>query len=117
MILQHRATFLALTTLTLCAWLDPVSKFFYGAGQVIRSGLGSIPLVKDKEDKEEDAEDTDMPAAPMPASNRPTVLPDGSYATQVGLGHAASDAAVLIDGASFHLISSTAKNLNTDMQW
>ncbi len=50
---------------------------------MIRSGLGSIPLVRDKEDKEED-EDADAPAAaPLPASNRPALLPDGSYATQV----------------------------------
>ena len=56
--------------------------------QVIRSGLGPLPLAKDKDDKDgaaaEEAEEA--PArAPAPASNRPAVLPDGSYATQVCL--------------------------------
>ena len=54
--------------------------------QVIRSGLGPLPLAKDKDDKDGGAEEAaeEAPArAPAPASNRPAVLPDGSYATQV----------------------------------
>ncbi len=53
--------------------------------QVIRSGLGPLPFVKDKDEKEEgDEEPEEAPArASAPASNRPAVLPDGSYATQV----------------------------------
>ena len=53
--------------------------------QVIRSGLGPLPFVKDKDEKEAGEEEPEeAPArAPAPASNRPAVLPDGSYATQV----------------------------------
>jgi hypothetical protein len=54
--------------------------------QVIRSGLGPLPFVKDKDEKAGDDRDEpeEAPApAPAPASNRPAVLPDGSYATQV----------------------------------
>ena len=53
--------------------------------QVIRSGLGPLPFVKDKDEKNEgDEEAEEAPAhASAPASNRPAVLPDGSYATQV----------------------------------
>jgi hypothetical protein len=54
--------------------------------QVIRSGLGQLPFVKDKDEKTGDEADEpeEAPApAPAPASNRPAVLPDGSYATQV----------------------------------
>lgn len=54
--------------------------------QVIRSGLGPLPFVKDKDEKAGDDADEpeEAPApAPAPASNRPAVLPDGSYATQV----------------------------------
>ena len=54
--------------------------------QVIRSGLGPLPLAKGKDDKDGAAEDAAEEAptrAPAPASNRPAVLPDGSYATQV----------------------------------
>lgn len=52
--------------------------------QVIRTGLGSIPFVKDKDEKKDDDEEMeDVPTPAAPASNRPAVLPDGSYATQV----------------------------------
>lgn len=54
--------------------------------QVIRSGLGPLPFVKDKDEKDADASEEPEEAptrAPAPASNRPAVLPDGSYATQV----------------------------------
>lgn len=52
--------------------------------QVIRTGLGSIPFVKDKDEKADEEEVVeDVPTPAMPASNRPAVLPDGSYATQV----------------------------------
>ncbi len=55
----------------------------YGT-QVIRTGLGSIPFVKDKDEKADEEETVeDIPTPAMPASNRPAVLPDGSYATQV----------------------------------
>ena len=58
--------------------------------QVIRSGLGPLPFVKDKDEK--DAAEADEPEeaparAAAPASNRPAVLPDGSYATQVSRIH------------------------------
>jgi len=58
--------------------------------QVIRSGLGPLPFVKDKDEK--DAAEADEPEeaparAQAPASNRPAVLPDGSYATQVSRIH------------------------------
>lgn len=56
---------------------------FYGCMQVIRTGLGSIPFVKDKDEKADEDEVEDIPTPAMPASNRPAVLPDGSYATQV----------------------------------
>lgn len=51
--------------------------------QVIRTGLGSIPFVKDKDEKDDADEVEEVPTPAMPASNRPAVLPDGSYATQV----------------------------------
>ncbi|CAL5220396.1 g2403 [Coccomyxa viridis] len=55
--------------------------------EVIRSGLGPLPFVKDKDEKEEgDEEPEEAPArASAPASNRPAVLPDGSYATQTAM--------------------------------
>ena len=58
------------------------------ASQAIREGLGSLPFVRDKDERDENGDAGDAAAdAPtpsvMPASNRPAVLPDGSYATQV----------------------------------
>ncbi|CAL8470680.1 g10222 [Coccomyxa elongata] len=58
----------------------------HAALDVIRTGLGSIPFVKDKDEKADEEEVVeDIPTPAMPASNRPAVLPDGSYATQTAL--------------------------------
>ena len=66
------------------------ASILYGAdvedpAQVIRSGLGPLPFVKDKDEKNEGEEEAEEAPARVsaPASNRPAVLPDGSYATQV----------------------------------
>ncbi len=44
-----------------------------------------MPFIKDKDEKDDAEEVEDVPSPAMPASNRPAVLPDGSYATQVSM--------------------------------
>ena len=59
---------------------------------MVREGLGPLPLVRDRDEaaaENGDAGDAAREAATpasAPASNRPAVLPDGSYATQVRTG-------------------------------
>lgn len=55
-------------------------------GQVVRAGLGSLPFFKEDDSEPEPAaeEETKKPVI-HPVSNRPAVLPDGSYATQTAL--------------------------------
>ena len=54
--------------------------------QVIKSAIGPLPLFSEEEETEESGDSSLQPAAPtMPATNRPAVLADGSYATQVAI--------------------------------
>ena len=50
--------------------------------QVIKAAIGPLPLFKEDEEGEEGEAAAPLPTV-QPATNRPAVLADGSYATQV----------------------------------
>ena len=58
-------------------------------GQVLKSSLGPLPFLKDGATDAENGDALQIEAVPLPpvipTTHRPTVLADGSYATQVAL--------------------------------
>ncbi|KAK9833410.1 hypothetical protein WJX81_002667 [Elliptochloris bilobata] len=80
-----------------CTSPDDIS----AALEVIKASLGPLPFVREDADGEEPGANGTEPAAapppppPMPASNRPAVLPDGSYASQTALADTFAGATAL----------------------